>query len=136
MKKKILMPITAIVATMLMVLSCSKSDDNTTQNPTTTNTIVKLPVLTTAEIVFTSTSITGGGTITSDGGGTITARGVCWSTKTTPTTADSKTTEAGTVGSFSSVIPRPAGTGNLYYVRAYATNSAGTAYGNEEGFGL
>jgi hypothetical protein len=136
MKKKILMPITAIAVTMLMVLSCSKSENNTNQNPTTTNTTVKLPVLTTTAIVLGPNSITGGGNVTSDGGGAITARGVCWAKTTNPTIANSKTTEAGTVGAFSSVIPRPAGTGNLYYVRAYATNSAGTAYGNEEGFGL
>jgi uncharacterized protein (TIGR02145 family) len=79
---------------------------------------------------FTASS---GGTILSDGGSAITARGVCWSTTQNPTIANSKTTNGLGIGTFTSAI-----TGlNLtttYYVRAYATNSNGTVYGNQQTF--
>lgn len=81
----------------------------------------------------TSTGAITGGDITDDGGGNITARGVCWSTGQSPTIDDSKTTDGSGSGSFTSEL-----TGlnydTEYYVRAYATNSAGTAYGNELSF--
>jgi uncharacterized protein (TIGR02145 family) len=90
-----------------------------------------VPVLTTSPMtsidVITAVS---GGTITSDGGGAITANGVCWSTTASPTTAGSKTTDGtGTASFVSNLISLS--TGTTYYVRAYATNSAGTAYGNQ-----
>jgi uncharacterized protein (TIGR02145 family) len=79
---------------------------------------------------FTATS---GGNITNDGGATITTRGICWSTKSNPTIADSKTADGPGVGNFTSVL-----TGltenTTYYSRAYATNNAGTNYGNEVTF--
>ena len=78
-------------------------------------------------------SATSGGNITNDFGNTITARGVCWSTSTNPTTADSKTTESGTTGSFTSNITGLNG-GTLYYLRAYASNASGTSYGAQESF--
>jgi uncharacterized protein (TIGR02145 family) len=81
----------------------------------------------------TSTTATSGGNVTSDGGATITARGVCWGTTTGPTTASSKTTDSGTTGSFTSSITGLTAT-TTYYVRAYATNSFGTAYGTEVSF--
>ena len=79
------------------------------------------------------TTATSGGTVTDDGGGTITARGLCWSTTTAPTVADSKTTESGTAGAFSSTMTGLT-MGTTYYVRAYATNSAGTGYAGELSF--
>jgi hypothetical protein len=77
------------------------------------------------------TSATSGGSISLDGGAAVTARGVCWSTSSNPTAAlSTKTIDGSGMGSFTSSI-----TGLLaattYYVRAYATNSVGTAYGNE-----
>ncbi|WP_395655410.1 FG-GAP-like repeat-containing protein [Flavobacterium sp.] len=75
-----------------------------------------------------------GGTITSNGGADITARGVVWSTTPIPTTAlATKTTNGTGTGTFTSTLTglAPATT---YYVRAYATNGAGTAYGNEVSF--
>jgi len=90
-----------------------------------------LPVLTTAAIsALTSTTATSGGNITSDGGATITARGVCWSTTTTPTIANSKTSDAEGSGVFTSSVTGLT-PGTTYYIRAYATNRIGTAYGNE-----
>lgn len=90
-----------------------------------------LPTLsTTAASVITGTTATSGSNVSDDGGATITARGVCWSTVSNPTTADSKTTDAGTTGSFASSITGLS-LGTLYYVRAYASNSVGTTYGSQ-----
>lgn len=65
------------------------------------------------------------------GGGTVTVSGVCYSsTNTSPTTADSKTTNGPlTVSAFVSVITGLA-PNTRYYFRAYATNQAGTGYSN------
>ena len=89
-----------------------------------------LPVLTTATTSATSVSISSGGNITSDGGYAITARGVCYSTtNSNPTISDSRTTAGIGTGSYSSTITKVS-VNTTYYVRAYATNSIGTAYGN------
>lgn len=93
-----------------------------------------LPVLTTTAISsVTSTTAVSGGNITSDGGSAVTARGVCYSMSTSPTISGDKTVNGTGTGSYTSNIAHlsPATT---YYVRAYATNSAGTAYGNERSF--
>lgn len=85
---------------------------------------------TTAVSNISKTTFTSGGNITTDFGNAITARGVCWSTSPTPTTAGSKTTESGTTGTFSSNVTG-LNAGTLYYIRAYATNASGTSYGNQ-----
>jgi uncharacterized protein (TIGR02145 family) len=76
------------------------------------------------------TTATCGGNVVASSGSPITAKGVCWSTSHNPTITNSHTTDGIGKGSFTSNI-----TGLLsnstYYIRAYATNSAGTAYGNE-----
>jgi len=99
---------------------------------------IALPVL--ASVVtaepgsITETSATLGGTIPADGGGAITARGIVWSTTQNPTIAlSTKTSEAGGSGTFTSTITGLAPS-TTYYVRAYATNSAGTSYGEELSF--
>lgn len=76
---------------------------------------------------------TGNGNVVSDGGGTITERGVCWDTSPNPTTSNSKATSAGTTGAFTASITGFSD-GTLYYVRAYAINSAGTSYGDNVTF--
>jgi uncharacterized protein (TIGR02145 family) len=93
-----------------------------------------LPVLTTVTVSGISPTVAvSGGNITTDGGASITVRGVCWTTSTSPTVAGSHTTDGTGTGSFASNITGL--TPNTpYYVRAYATNSAGTAYGNEVSF--
>jgi uncharacterized protein (TIGR02145 family) len=97
--------------------------------------IVSIPTLTTTTITaITTTSSSSGGNITADGGASISARGVVWSTSTNPTIAlTTKTTDGSGTGSFTSTLTNltPKTT---YYVRAYATNSAGTGYGNEISF--
>ncbi len=95
---------------------------------------VQLPSLTTTDASsITPTSAVSGGDITSDGGASVTARGVCWSTSTNPTTSDNTTSDGTGTGSFTSNLSGLTRS-TSYYVRAYATNSAGTAYGNEVSF--
>jgi len=89
---------------------------------------------TTPASAITTTTATSGGDVTSDGASTITARGICWSTATAPTTAlSTKTTETGTTGVFTSAMTNLTA-GTKYYVRAYATNTLGTSYGSEVSF--
>jgi uncharacterized protein (TIGR02145 family) len=90
-----------------------------------------IPELTTVAISDVGlTSAVSGGTIVTDGGEDITAKGVCWSTSTNPTVADTKTSDGtGSANFTSNIVGLSEGT--TYYVRAYATNEVGTAYGNE-----
>lgn len=97
----------------------------------TFTTLPVIPMLTTTEITaITGTTATGGGTITDNGGEAVTARGVCWSIHPNPTTADSKSTDDIEEDAFTSQLTDLLGK-TTYYVRAYATNKVGTAYGNE-----
>jgi hypothetical protein len=91
-----------------------------------------LPViLTTAATAIIGTSATVGGTVTSDGGAAVTSRGLVWGTSPGSTTF-STTIGAGT-GTFSTNLTGLS-LATTYYVRAYATNSIGTSYGNEISF--
>ena len=77
------------------------------------------------------TTANSGGVITIDGGAAVTERGVCWSTSSNPTAAlSTKTIDGSGIGSFTSSITGLVA-GTMYYARAYATNSVGTAYGNQ-----
>ncbi len=92
-------------------------------------------VTTQAASAITANSATGNGTITDLGGANPTAHGVCWDTTANPDTNDNNTDEgaAGATGAFTSSIT-VLSANTTYYVRAYATNTAGTAYGNEVSF--
>ncbi|MFM9053055.1 MAG: FISUMP domain-containing protein, partial [Bacteroidota bacterium] len=90
-------------------------------------------VSTTTAISITSTGATTGGNVTSDGGASVTARGVAYGTAHNPTTANSITSDGTGTGAFTSTLSGLTSS-TLYYVRAYATNAVGTAYGNEESF--
>jgi uncharacterized protein (TIGR02145 family) len=93
-----------------------------------------LPVLSTAAPTdITATTATSGGIIVSDGGAAITARGVCLGSTANPTIAGVKTTDGDGIGQFVSNIT-DIDVGTLYHVRAYATNSVGTAYGADYSF--
>jgi hypothetical protein len=95
---------------------------------------IQIPVISTTSVTnINSTTATSGGNITSDGGGPVTARGVCWSTVSNPTTADSKTNDGTGTGSFISNLTGLT-VNILYYIRAYATSSVGTSYGNQGSF--
>jgi hypothetical protein len=105
----------------------------TTVTNTTSGGVVVPAVSTTAASAITSNSAQSGGNVTNAGGGTITARGVCWNTSGNPTTANPNTSNGTGTGSFTSSLTGLS-LNTTYYVRAYATNSAGTAYGNEVSF--
>lgn len=100
-----------------------------------TNQLLTLPTLTTKSVIYniTKNSAQSGGNVTDDGGTTVTARGVCWSTSQNPTISDDHTTDGSGTGSFTSSLSGLT-RNTTYYVRAYATNSVGTAYGNEISF--
>jgi uncharacterized protein (TIGR02145 family) len=117
--KKISYSITAFCLICVMVLnySCKKN--------------VVIPTLTTSDVTtVTVNALTSGGNITNDGGSMITASGVCYGTTAGPTTADSHTTDGSLSGVFVSKI-NGLSQNTMYHIRAYATNNAGTAYGNE-----
>ena len=92
---------------------------------------VDAPTVTTQECTaIQATTATGNGTLIDIGGSDVTQHGHVWATVENPTTANDKTTlgERG-VGVFeSSLISLDSG--QVYYVRAYATNTQGTAYGD------
>ncbi len=93
-----------------------------------------IPAVTTSEVTdITVSSAVCGGEVTSDGNVAVTSRGVCWSTEQNPTIEDSKTTDGDGVGVFTSNISELS-QGTTYYVRAYAVNEMGVAYGEEISF--
>ena len=95
---------------------------------------VDLPFVETMQIMdVTSTTAWGTGEVLNDGGGTITDRGLCWSTSQEPTIGDSHAS-GGTGTGFFEVQMTDLEPSTTYYVRAYARNSAGVAYGNEMEF--
>ena len=90
-----------------------------------------LPTVNTSVVSnITETAVTCGGVVTDDGYAEVTGRGVCWGTEHNPTVAGSHTSDGSGTGTFTSSITGLAAS-TTYYVRAYATNSAGTAYGEE-----
>ena len=104
------------------------------QQTFTTLTDPVLPTITTDDATdITQTTATSGGNVVSDGGAVVSVRGVCWSTSSNPTTANSTTSNGTGTGTFISYL-----TGltpnTTYYVRGYAINSIGTAYGSEINF--
>jgi uncharacterized protein (TIGR02145 family) len=102
--------------------------------PVLFETLPVVPVVTTAEVSgIKSRTARCGGNITSDGGAAVSDRGVCWSINPSPTVADSKTSDGTGIGSFSSYIDGLTGS-TIYYIRGYATNSAGTGYGDQVSF--
>jgi len=109
----------AVIILSFLVYSCKK---------------VGTPSLTTNEVTcVTLKTATCGGNISDDGGAAIIARGVCWGTNQTPTVEENKTTDGAETGSFTSDISGLS-ENTTYYVRAYATNSVGTSYGETVSF--
>lgn len=91
----------------------------------------QLPTLSTSPIsVITNNAATSGGNVTSSGASAVSARGICWATSPHPTIANNITTNGSGTGNFASSLSglSPSTT---YYVRAYASNTQGTNYGNE-----
>ncbi len=104
----------------------------------TTQTLATLsttPIVTTNAVDnITTNKASCGGNVLSIGGAELTARGVCWSVNPNPTINDNITTDGAGAGAFTSQLTNL--TSKEYYVRAYATNSFGTSYGNEVYFYL
>lgn len=92
------------------------------------------PSVTTLEVgSITKSTAIGGGIVTDDGGAPILARGVCWDTSEYPSTSNEKTIDGTGIGTFKSTL-LGLKSNTTYYVRAYATNSKGTSYGNQVTF--
>ena len=109
-------------------------DGGETSDNCTISIVEPLSTLTTNPVTsITGNSALGGGEILSSGGSSVTARGVCWSISQNPTTADNHTNDGTGTGIYSSNLSGLTSS-TTYYVRAYATNSFGTAYGNEKIF--
>ncbi len=111
--------------------------DSSTQSYTVT--VSKLPAVTTTAIagnldftiyIFGHNAI-GGGNVTNQGSSAVTERGLCWNTAGSPTLADAHASDGSGTGVFSNVLLIMLSTNMNYHVRAYATNSQGTAYGAE-----
>src|SRR5882724_6071512 len=113
----------AIMGLILLLPNGCKKDQVSIAPSPTTNSVSDI----------TQTRATSGGTVTSDGGAAITERGVCWGTSATPTITDSKSSDGGGTGSFTSSISGLT-PNTTYQVRAYATNTAGTGYGSAISF--
>ncbi len=112
----------AIGSTALLI------DDISYTGPATTPTVT-----TSAVSAVTTTTASCGGNVTSDGGDVVSVRGVCWNTTGSPTILDSLTSDGAGTGVFTSSVTGLTGA-TTYYLRAYATNSKGTAYGGERVF--
>lgn len=122
--KKIKLFLVATIATLaITATSCSNGNDN---NPKLDN---NLPIVNTSEVnSISGTTSVSGGVIIFDGGSNVIARGICWSISPNPTIGDNHTIDAAGTGTFiSRAINLTLGT--TYYLRAYATNTIGTAYG-------
>ncbi len=114
----------------LFVQSCQKKIDDGGLPPSDGKAVIINTKITSA----THTKATIAYEISSDGGNAITENGICYSTSQNPTTSDTKIAAATNgVGTYSISISG-LNTSTKYYVRAYAINSIGTAYGSETNF--
>ena len=124
---------------VLLLGSCDKegctNPNSINYNPdaTTDDGSCQIPTLSTIPLIFSGQTVESGGIISSDGGSATTLRGVCWATTQNPTIADDTTLNGSGTGSFSSIINNLE-INTTYYLRAYATNSNGTGYGDELSF--
>ena len=92
------------------------------------------PTVTTAAVTnINKTTATAGGNVTDDGGVNVTERGVVYGTSQNPTVADNKVSSGSGKGVFTCNLTNLKET-TTYYVRAYAINEKGTAYGEEVSF--
>jgi uncharacterized protein (TIGR02145 family) len=90
-------------------------------------------VSTTVVTEITDSSASSGGQVSDNGGSPILSKGVCWSISQNPTVADDTTVNGSGSGAYTSFLAGLVDN-TVYYVRAYATNIAGTGYGNEISF--
>lgn len=132
--KRILLKRTAMLlvlsVTGFMLYSCTPSGDGPggeTTNPT-------IPVVTTNDVSnITYTTAEVAGIIVSNGNSSILRSGFCWSRNPVPTISDNVSLDGSPSGTFKTNMQNLE-EGVDYYVRAYATNIAGTGYGAEKKF--
>ncbi|PHR68726.1 MAG: hypothetical protein COA67_12530 [Lutibacter sp.] len=105
---------------LFLTVSCD-NDPLTTKATITTSTATNA----------TFTTIDSGGNVTSNGGTAVTTRGLCWSTTPNPTVTDN--TKVATIDNFTTTVTGLS-ENTTYYIRAFAVNSDGVSYGNEEMF--
>ena len=94
----------------------------------------KLPTITTANptnVEYTSATV--GGNISSDGGAEVTERGICYSTSKNPTIEDTKIVSGNGTSNYTINLTDLQDT-TTYYVRAYAINKKGIAFGEQVSF--
>jgi len=115
----------------------SFTTDAIISNPNPANSLPVIGTSTISNFSSENASASCGGYVSSEGGTPVTARGICWNTTGSPTLNDSHTTDGIGLGYFSSNIINLtlSGCAITYYVRAYATNSNGTSYGNQYSLG-
>jgi hypothetical protein len=124
--KKLNMKKILFLTLSLLLLNCSSENNEEISNT--------LPTLTTNTItnILSSTAMSGGN-ISNDGGDKIINRGICWSINENPTIDNNINTDGTGIGEYSvGIINLESNTD--YFVRAFATNSLGTSYGNEQNF--
>jgi uncharacterized protein (TIGR02145 family) len=125
MKKITFSYLVGILCCVILLVNCKKEKSTPSSS---------LPALTTDSITNVGFDAANVHTnVSADGGSTITARGVCWSTSTSPTVSSSITNDGTGTGSFISALTGLANN-TKYYLRSYSTNNTGTAYGNEISF--
>ncbi|RQO65319.1 hypothetical protein DBR43_31240 [Pedobacter sp. KBW06] len=103
------------------------------ENTASTLSTAIIPTLTTTAFTsITTVSASTGGMISANGGASVTERGICYSLSPNPTIASSTVAPTSVSGS-GEFVARLSGltASTKYYVRAFAKNSAGIAYGNE-----
>ncbi len=118
-----------LVLMVYSFLSSCKKDSNTPSNP-------DLATVSTDRVeAITWYSATVVSTVSKEGKSAVTGMGIAYGKNPNPTVvADKNIPYAGfSVGTFSTVLD-DLETGTTYYVRAYATNSSGTSYGNQQTF--
>lgn len=94
----------------------------------------KPPKVETRDITeITENSAKSGGNVTSIGDGILTSRGICWNTTGNPTTADNFSFDGADVGDYASFLTNLS-PNTKYFVKAYAKNNFGAAYGKEKSF--
>ena len=119
-------PIIAVALLVLITFGCEEEEK-------------KLPKVIAIEVTdITDVTAIGGGAVTDEGGSSVTARGICWSTRYAPNLdntyeGDGNSSDGSGMGEFTSNLTGLKGN-STYWVRAYATNADGTAYGNKVSF--
>ena len=118
----------------ILQLSCQKEFDPPSPGTGTGNgnpTPVLATVTTSTPLAVNSVTVKAGGVVTDSGHVPVTERGICYSTTVNPTISNNRIAKGSGLGSFDTTI-NGLTAGTTYYIRAYAINSVGVAYGNQQ----